>query len=467
MAFFHGPSTETHDSHHIPPLPVMTETKFSLIASIIPSFFKDQYYGGLMNRTVPHFLKTVMTLFLVTLGLCAIPVAGMEENILTTAADDTAIHPGAGEYHSRWNTEVLTNNVSFDYPGTCWGTHILASATGPGDVLYLAYYDTHREGLLLVRVENGKTTSEEMVSSAHTCGVSLDINPVTGAPAVSYRAMDSTLVFAYKKDGAWVFETVDPDITEGYSTSLAFDKAGTPHLAYDDGSSFSNLMYGTRNPNGTWTSEIADHGIGYHLGDAGKNPQLKITDAGAYVAHGDGFLFESLRFSWKPTGNDWKSVTVDRGWGGTGATDITGLTGVFPTFTMGPDGIATIIYYDAMNQTLMKARGPLANDVFKTSVLEGTDRKKIDGMFPVLVNKDSADGGLTGGHLAYVGYDDGPNERSMLMYSEISADPTIPPTREFIDYYPTVSTMTSDSAGKPHIFYLDSKHRQLKYAWRV
>ena len=418
-----------------------------------------------MNRTVPHFLKTVMTLFLVTLVLCAIPVAGMEENILTTAADNTAIHPGAGEYHSRWNTEVLTNNVNFDYPGTCWGTRILASATGPGDVFYLAYYDINRKGILLARVDHGKATAETVVSSARHCGISLDINPVTGAPAVSYRARDSTPVFAYKKNNTWTFETVDPDVADGDSTSLAFDRTGTAHLAYDDGTSFSNLMYGTRNPDGTWTREIADHGIGYHLGDAGKNPQLRITDAGVYVAHGDGFLFESQRFSWKPTGNDWKSVTVDRGWGATDVTEISGLTGVFPTFTMGPDGIATIIYYDAMNQTLMKARGPLDNDSFTTSVLTGADEKKIDGMFPVLVNKDSSGGGLTGGHLVYVGYDDGGYGKPMLIYSEISTDPTIPLTREIVDYFPTISTVTSDSAGKPHIFYLDAKHRQLKYAW--
>ena len=89
---------------------------------------------------------------------------------------------------------------------------------------------------------------------------------------------------------------MDSDISEGYSTSLAFDRNGTPHLAYDDGTSFSNLMYGTRNPNGTWTTEIADHGIGGHLGNAGKNPQLRITGSGVYIAHGDGFIYESLRF---------------------------------------------------------------------------------------------------------------------------------------------------------------------------
>jgi len=301
-----------------------------------------------------------------------------------------------------------------------------------------------------------------VVSSARSCGISLDINPVTGAPAVSYRARDSTPVFAYKQDGVWTYENVDPDITKGYSTSLAFDRAGTPHLAYDDGTSFSNLMYGTRNPNGTWTKEIADHGIGYHLGDAGKNPQLKITDAGVYVAHGDGSIFRSQRFSWKPNGNDWKSATVDRGWGGTNATDITGVTGVFPSFTMGPDGIATIIYYDPINETLMKARGPLDNDSFKTSVLSGADGVKIDGWYSTYLSKDSSGSGLTGGHLVF-----SLGRYDTLAYAEISADPDVPPSREIVDYNAATCTVTSDSSGKPHIFYLDPLFGQLKYAWLV
>jgi len=419
-----------------------------------------------MKSTIPRTLRMLVALLLVTLALFAIPVAGTEGNTISTA-EDGDIDLGVGDDQSRWNTKVLVNNVSSYYPGACWGTRILAAATGPGDVFYLAYYDLNRNTLVLARVDNGTATAEKVVSSARSCGVSLDINPVTGTPAVSYRARNSIPIFAYKQDGVWIKEVVDADVTEGYSTSLAFDRTGTPHLAYDDGTSFSNLMYATRDTNGTWTTEIADHGIGYHLGNAGKNPQLRITDAGVYIAHGDGFLYESQRFSWKPNGENWTSVTVDRGWGETGASAITGLTGVFPSFTMGPDRIATIIYYDALNQTLMKARGPLANDVFTTSVFTGADGKKIDGMFPVLVNKDSAGGGLSGGHLAYVGYDDGGYGKPMLMYSEISADPTIPPTMEIVDYYPTVSTVTSDSAGKPHIFYLDSKHRQLKYAWLV
>ncbi len=158
-------------------------------------------------------------------------------------------------------------------------------------------------------------------------------------------------------------------------------------------------------------------------------------------------------------------MTVDRGWGETRLSAISGLTGAYPTFTMGQDGVATIIYYDPLNKTLMKARGPLANDSFKTSVLAGANGKEMDGWYPVLVDKDSSGGALTGKHLVYVGHEEGGNQRLMLVYSEISADPTIPPTREIIDYFPSTSTVTSDSAGKPHIFYLDAKLSKLKHAW--
>lgn len=414
-----------------------------------------------MKSTIPHHLRMVMILILVTLALFAIPVAGTEWNTISTAeARDR--NPDVNNDDSRWNTSVLINNVSSGYPGICWGSRIFAAATGQGDVFYLAYYDIHRQSLVLVRVDKGKTTAEKVVSSARSCGISLEINPVTGTPAVSYRARDSTPIFAYKQNGSWAFEVVDGEITEGYSTSLAFDTTGTPHLAYDDGTSFSNLMYGTRNPDGTWTTEIADHGIGGHLGNAGKNPQLRITGTGAYIAHGDGFIYESQRFSWKPAGKNWTSVTVDRGWGETGPSAITGLTGVFPTFTMGPDGIATLIYYDALNQTLMMARGPLANDSFRTSVLMSADGKEMDGWYPVLASKDSSGSGLTGGHLVFVG-----GRKEALSYAEIGADPTIPPPREIVDYGAATSTVISDSAGKPHIFYLDEHFGRIKHAWLV
>ena len=245
-----------------------------------------------MKSTIPHSLRMFMTLFLVTLALCAIPVAGTEWNTISTAeAGD--INPDAGDDDSRWNTSVLINNVSSDYPGACWGTRVFAAATGPGDVFYLTYYDINRNALVLARVDNGKTTAEKVVSSARSCGVSLDINPVTGTPAVSYRARNSTPIFAYKQNGSsGPTEVVDPDVSEGYSTSLAFDRTGTPHLAYDDGSSFSNLMYGTRNPDGTWTREIADQGNRRAPGKCREKPAAQDNRCGRlYCPRGRVYLF--------------------------------------------------------------------------------------------------------------------------------------------------------------------------------
>ena len=79
-----------------------------------------------------------MTLFLVTLALCAIPVAGTEWNTISTAETGDS-NPDTGDDDSRWNTSVLINNVSSYYPGICWGTRVFAAATGPGDIFYLTY----------------------------------------------------------------------------------------------------------------------------------------------------------------------------------------------------------------------------------------------------------------------------------------------------------------------------------------
>ena len=208
-----------------------------------------------MKDILSHSLRTAVALILVTLALFAIPVAGAGWNIVSTEAEDNTINPDAGSDNSRWNTKALVNNVSSDYPGICWGSRIFAAATGPGDVFYLAYYDINRHALVLVRTDKEATTAEKVAISGRSCGVSMAINPVTGAPVVSYRARNSVPYFAHKQNEVWISEVVDFNITEGYSTSLAFDRTGTPHLAYDDGTSFSNLMYGTRNPDGD-----VDHG---------------------------------------------------------------------------------------------------------------------------------------------------------------------------------------------------------------
>jgi hypothetical protein len=387
--------------------------------------------------------------------------------------------PGIDDVNSRWNTAVLIRNVSsrylIDYPRLDnWGApRIFATATGLGDVMYLAYYDMDRHSLMLARVDHGMTTVEKVDSSARPGGISLDVNPVTGTPAISYRALGvhhralGTPIYAYPQDNVWKFEIVDADASHGEFTSLAFDGTGTPHIAYDDGISYSNLMYGTRNLDGTWTTEIADRGVGGHLGDAGKNPDLKITDAGVYIAHSDGSGYRSQRFTWKLTGGKWKSVTVDRGWGRTDNGAILGSTGVDSTVAIGPDGVATLVYRDARVHTLMKARGPLANNSFETAVLANANRVVNDNRCPVLVSKGKPSSGLTGGHLVFirVGEDICGGEDFALSYMDIGADPNMLPKIEVIDHHAVACTVTSDSAGKPHIFYLDKYLNCIKHAW--
>ena len=60
----------------------------------------------------------------------------------------------------------------------------------------------------------------------------------------------------------------------------------------------------------------------------------------------------------------------------------------------------------------------------------------MDGWYPFLANKDSSGSSLTGGHLVFVS-----GRKEALSYSEISADPTIPPAREIVDYGAATSTV--------------------------
>jgi hypothetical protein len=90
------------------------------------------------------------------------------------------------------------------------------------------------------------------------------------------------------------------------------------------------------------------------------------------------------------------------------------------------------------------------------------DGNELDGWYPVLISKDSSGSGLTGGHLVFVG-----GRNSAVTYAEISADPDILPASERIGFHAATCTVTSDSAGKPHIFYLDAMFGRIKYAWRA
>ena len=128
---------------------------------------------------------------------------------------------------------------------------------------------------------------------------------------------------------------------------------------------------------------------------------------------------------------------------------------------MGPDGIATLIYEDALNQTLMKARGPLANDSFETSVLMSADGKEMDGWYPVRGTGQSPERPESVVHLAFAS-----GRNSAFMYAEISADPTVLPQGgedrlSCGDLYSNVRLRH----GKPHIFYLDSLFGRIKHAW--
>jgi hypothetical protein len=86
----------------------------------------------------------------------------------------------------------------------------------------------------------------------------------------------------------------------------------------------------------------------------------------------------------------------------------------------------------------------------------------MNGWFPVLVNNDSSGRNTGSGHLVFVNHGN-----QAVTYAEIGPDPAILPTFEKVGFNATTCTVTSDSAGKPHIFYLDEMLSQIRHVWRA
>lgn len=126
-------------------------------------------------------------------------------------------------------------------------------------VLHIAYYDPNAEDIRHAW-RNGTSWGMEIVGpSAGTRSVSLAFDP-EGHPCISYGDGVSygNLVFARKTEDGWLKSTVTRGEwgllgNAGSYSSLAFDRAGAPHIAYIDGSSYASLYYASLNKTtATW-----------------------------------------------------------------------------------------------------------------------------------------------------------------------------------------------------------------------
>jgi hypothetical protein len=97
----------------------------------------------------------------------------------------------------------------------------------------------------------------------------------------------------------------------GEFSSLAFDRQGVPHIAYNDGQVLASLYYASLNgTTGQWEFSLIDDDTPY-TGDAGYSPSLKIDAAGnphvAYISDDPW----GLRYATSQDGVNWTVTKLD------------------------------------------------------------------------------------------------------------------------------------------------------------
>lgn len=211
-------------------------------------------------------------------------------------------------------------------PGSWSVTTISAvgDVTGPAiamssdNIPYVSFVDAATGTLKLAHLTLGGTWSVESVDGSPTARAlwytSLAFDPA-GRPAIAYFGDASSgtlhLKYAVKTAGGWLKERV-ADLPTGSAQhcSLAFDSDGNPWIAYFDGGASSLAC--ARKIDGAWTHEVVDptNMAGYRPCiriDASGNPAIAYVDS---LAHGVSFASSILPRSLPQIKNLPDGVTV-------------------------------------------------------------------------------------------------------------------------------------------------------------
>ena len=229
----------------------------------------------------------------------------------------------------------------------------------------IAYYDVGRGALKYAsRVGGTWITSVLDVSSdrvGHYCSLALDAND---QPSISYYdAQNLSLRFATLVNDTWLYETVDgagnaaeteqaldradrtskaPVISQdvpnvGHYSSLALDRTGVPHIAYQD-ITHADLKYAVKQ-GGEWLTETLDA-----AGDVGEYTSIQLDAAGhAQISYYD-LQNGALKFATQKDGQ-WSTEVVDQA----------GDVGAYSSLRLDALGAPHISYLDARQQTLKYA----------------------------------------------------------------------------------------------------------------
>lgn len=283
---------------HVPYLPLhpvavlsgaissITAVKFSLSARYMVTPAKRTYSDNCMQfRNVFSLLLLLVTSMILT-GLLAGPV-------MATGSSGS------------WQVTTLDDDIRY-YP-------FISAAYDRHNVPHIAYRENVGRSIRHAW-KSGKTwTLEKIGPSAGTYTTSIGFGP-DGNPAVTYGdgLYFGNLMFARKSGNSWANSVVARGsmADAGQFSTLAFDRQGVPHIAYNDGHAYSSLYYaGLNTTTGEWEFSLIDADT--VLGNTGYLPSLKIDAGGhphvAYISDDPW----GLRYATSQDGTNWTVTKLD------------------------------------------------------------------------------------------------------------------------------------------------------------
>jgi hypothetical protein len=266
-----------------------------------------------------------------------------------------------------------------------------------------------------------------------------------GIPHISYYdAKNGEIRYASWTGNAWTTEKVAH--TDGtFSTSLAFDPAGSPAISYGDGLLYGNLMYATWNGS-AWSVEKAD--TGGSLGNVGHYSSLVIDPAGIpHITYNDGRINADLKYATREAAG-WKNATID----------TEGNTGYGPSLRLDASGQAYVAYTEGESYgTLKFAKADPSGNWKTTTVEEGSIRTGIKTGYHPSVALDSAGNP----HISYYN-----QSAHGLRYASWNGTAWNRETVHASGVVGDGSSLAIDSHDQPFISYYDESNKELRFATR-
>jgi hypothetical protein len=215
----------------------------------------------------------------------------------------------------------------------------------------ISYYDAANGRIgYAVRTDN-KWILENVAHSDGTYATSLALD-AKGNPAVSFGDgyHYGNLMYANRTGSGWSVEKVDNGGNlgnVGHYSSLVIDSSGRPHITYNDGNHFANLMYAVKNGTSWSISKVDTSGA---VGDTGYDSSLVLDPAGRpYIAYRDGKYYANLMVAKQNDAGNWEITKVDNGG------SATGNTGYDPSVALDLAQNPHVSYYDKSNGDLRYA----------------------------------------------------------------------------------------------------------------